>query len=407
MSGILNTKQRLIDFSLTSNGYKQIQNGDIRFVYATLTDKDAIYAKRSGEYNVADPDAMPFFFETYNKNTDVLNTEIDLNISQNYNLRTEINNEYIDFINNEYVNVSTLNTDLTTLFDKISLSFIDNLNSQNILFSNDYSTYDFENNRISDISLNLKKINSKSINTTDTDYFDSDNNIIFSYKHNGYVSIINDVLNLNKFSMIEDDRFQNKFNFLYLPPTNMKEDVITSNPKIKNTFNVKSDKRHKNRILLKTDNLPLERPLQDYTYEDAIIQQIKKMKLVADSGDLLNAFFSLIGVNDVIEKNSLNLSKFEFEFDQIEINTDYLINLHELFETQSSQFKMEKLVFINHGDVLDNTDNKRYQVYSAGKIFSSKNEIDLDDNPDNNKDNGQYIIEDNYLFVNLFTIVIE
>ena len=62
MSGILDKKQRLIDFILTSDGYKQIENGDLRFVYATLTDNEAIYDLKQGEYNVADLNAMPFFF---------------------------------------------------------------------------------------------------------------------------------------------------------------------------------------------------------------------------------------------------------------------------------------------------------------------------------------------------------
>ena len=76
MSGILDKKQRLVDFILTADGYKQVENGDLRFIYATLTDKDAIYDRRQNEYNVADLDVMPFAFEANSSFFDKLNVEI-------------------------------------------------------------------------------------------------------------------------------------------------------------------------------------------------------------------------------------------------------------------------------------------------------------------------------------------
>ena len=45
MSGILDRKSRIIDYSLTENGRSQIQTGDIRFVYATASDKSILYEK--------------------------------------------------------------------------------------------------------------------------------------------------------------------------------------------------------------------------------------------------------------------------------------------------------------------------------------------------------------------------
>ena len=45
MSGILDKKSRIIDFVITRNGKEQIENGDIRFKFATLSDKSIIYTK--------------------------------------------------------------------------------------------------------------------------------------------------------------------------------------------------------------------------------------------------------------------------------------------------------------------------------------------------------------------------
>ena len=87
MSGILDKKQRLIDFMLTSDGYRQIENGDLRFIYASLTDKDAIYDRRQNEFNVADLDIMPFSFEANSNFFDKINTEIDLKKTANFELK--------------------------------------------------------------------------------------------------------------------------------------------------------------------------------------------------------------------------------------------------------------------------------------------------------------------------------
>ena len=79
MSGILNKKQRIMDFSLTRNGYEQTQNGDLRIKYATFTDKDAIYDIVENTIDIADISSMPFHFETFNTYLDDVSPEIDIN----------------------------------------------------------------------------------------------------------------------------------------------------------------------------------------------------------------------------------------------------------------------------------------------------------------------------------------
>ena len=81
MSGILNPKQRIMDFTLTREGYEQIQNGDLRIKYATFNDRNAIYDNLENTFNTADINAMPFLFENFNTLHDTINQEIDLNIS--------------------------------------------------------------------------------------------------------------------------------------------------------------------------------------------------------------------------------------------------------------------------------------------------------------------------------------
>ena len=137
MSGILDRKQRLVDFILTSDGYRQIENGDLRFVYATLTDRDAIYDRISNEYNVADITAIPFSFEANSSAFDKINVEIDLKETANFELRTEIDGQYIDLRNNDYQNISVVQQP-TVVLDKISNTIIENL--QNELLNMKYFT---------------------------------------------------------------------------------------------------------------------------------------------------------------------------------------------------------------------------------------------------------------------------
>ena len=56
MSGILNKKNRIIDYKLTENGRKQIQNGDINFKYYTLSDSSIVYHEKNttNDFKVSD-----------------------------------------------------------------------------------------------------------------------------------------------------------------------------------------------------------------------------------------------------------------------------------------------------------------------------------------------------------------
>ena len=45
MSGILDKKSRIIDFTITENGRSQIESGDIRYKFASLSDSSIIYTK--------------------------------------------------------------------------------------------------------------------------------------------------------------------------------------------------------------------------------------------------------------------------------------------------------------------------------------------------------------------------
>ncbi len=391
MSGILDKKQRLIDFILTSDGYKQIENGDLRFVYATLTDNEAIYDLKQGEYNVADLNAMPFFFEANSNFFDKLNTEIDLRQTANFELRTEIDGQYIDLRNNEYQN--TLVKPITTIFDKVAASLTDNLLNQKIILTDNAFNLNYKTQKNNEISLYVSKINDVLFSLNDLN-----KNNDFLINLNGvneikdYFTLVNEnSLNLAKTSMLEDDRFQNKLNYLFLPPSNMNLEVITKNNKIANSYNLAEDLRKKHKIIFK--NLK--------STKDITSDQLKNFKEFVGSSD-----DAIIEAIKLLENPEFQIANIELMFENQEFDSEFILNLVELNSSNNGSI-FNKLLFVNHGEIFDKAKQKNVQIYSAGKLYSSKTEIDLDNNFDNNLKNGEYIIEDNYLFTTLFTIIVE
>ena len=333
-----------------------------------------------------------FFFEANSNFFDKLNAEIDLRQSANFELRTEIDGQYIDLRNNEYQN--TLTKPITTIFDKITTSLTDNLVNQNIILTDNAFNLDYVTQRNHEISLYVSKINDSSISLTNT----INNNNDFTIKLNSisnitdYFTLVNEnSLNLSKTSMLEDDRFQNKLNYLFLPPTNMNLDVITKNNKIANSYNLAQDLRKKHKIIFK--NLK--------STKDIMSEELKNFKDFTGSSDE-----AILEAIKLLENPELQIANVEFMFENQEFDSEFILNLVEL-NTSNNGSIFNKLLFVNHGEIFDKIKQKNVQVYSVGKLYSSKTEIDLDNNFDNNLKNGEYIIEDNYLFTTLFTIIVE
>ena len=77
MAGILNNKERMIDFLVTEHGKDQIVQGRLRPVFASLTDSHTFYqASSSLEPNVAEDASNRIFFEATNRHQDTLVPEI-------------------------------------------------------------------------------------------------------------------------------------------------------------------------------------------------------------------------------------------------------------------------------------------------------------------------------------------
>ena len=204
MSGILDKKQRIMDFSLTRNGYEQIQNGDLRIKYATFNDKSAIYEEKENEIATADLNIMPFFFESFNTDLDIINHEIELkntiystDLSNNIKITTDVENENVTIQNGKIV---TSSSNIQLVFDSLKNISNNAFQKHSTLLSDNLINYNLQKNENNEISLYINKVNNNKV----------DNNIsinnTFSLEinrpYNDYTTFVNQKIYLDDKSLI-------------------------------------------------------------------------------------------------------------------------------------------------------------------------------------------------------------
>ena len=83
MAGILDKKSRIIDYVITDNGRSQLENNDIRYKYATFSDKSIIYTKDfdlsiTKKADITDAEIQYIPLEVTSKGNTEINPEFDL-----------------------------------------------------------------------------------------------------------------------------------------------------------------------------------------------------------------------------------------------------------------------------------------------------------------------------------------
>ena len=408
MSGILNKKQRIMDFSLTRNGYEQTKNGDLRIKYATFTDKDAIYDAEENTVDIADISSIPFNFETFNTYLDDISPEIDLSsysfdsdLNNNIRLVTDYDKSFIR-VNNGHVSSSTI--DLSSVFNKIVNTVSSSLDKQSIILSDNFVNIDFFSKARMNIDIKVSKVNDEqSISSIDSiiSLNNLNNDLLTNLNTQNYFTMQDNTAVINDKNLIEDSRLINKLPYKFLPPDNMNIAAITKNNKIFNFYNYNEDKRSQSKILLKTiKNIQTETNIDvnnilsatANTIEENILQSISNLEKL--SSKKFN--------NEIININ--RISTLELEYQDIEKDSPFLM---QLYETNIDDSTLNKLVCIDHGEIFSNEKNKFIQVFSFGKIFHTNTEVSIQYQENNHSFNDNYINFDNYLFTNIFTIVLE
>ena len=411
MSGILDKKQRIMDFSLTRNGYEQIQNGDLRIKYATFNDKSAIYEEKENEIATADLNIMPFFFESFNTDLDIINHEIELkntiystDLSNNIKITTDVENENVTIQNGKIV---TSSSNIQLVFDSLKNISNNAFQKHSTLLSDNLINYNLQKNENNEISLYINKVNNNKV----------DNNIsinnTFSLEinrpYNDYTTFVNQKIYLDDKSLIEDSRFIDKIPFTFLPPSTMNVTTISKDNNLLKFYNLAIDPREKRKKIYK--NLKNNETLN--------ISDIIGLKDLS-TNEILNSIYNLellsnkqINVNknnqNITIENTKYIKSFELNFEKNEYDCPFLI---QMFEENSTTNEFYKLIMIDHGETFDKVKQKNIQVYSVGKLFFSKTDVGIsilsqEDEESSTSRILNYNNDNNYLFINLFTIVVE
>ena len=368
MAGILDKKSRIFDYVITDNGRSQIENNDIRYKYATLSDKSIIYTK---DYDLS---AL--------KKADVSDAEfnyIPLEITTKGN--TEINPE---FDLRKYFFGSNINLD------------IDDINQNRITVDASIETY------LSDYSLsshlqNLKYLKTKSVLNPNVSikFFDTltiNKSFDFNNQILRYSTIKNVVAKKQNLPVIAlDRRFSHKNNFKYLPPKTMSGEDLYEKSNFKKI---------------------------EALNEDNTIGYIFPTYKMIQKDETKNREKEIIEILKNLEKNT-QVHKKEFILENQSESDNFLFEMHEVIEKfdengDLTKLNLEKLHYVKLGEFYDKTTAKTRKVYLIGKFFNTRdNAEDLDvlfsfNDGSTNLDNKNIFTFNAYFsFVCLFTLVIE
>jgi len=366
MAGIIDKKSRIIDYSLTENGRSQIQSGDLRFVFASVSDKSILYEKD---------------FEKSKLHTE------DIVNSNNY-IPFEVDTKTFGNINKEF--------DLDRTFTVSNSDLLNTVKSENSQYSditfNDASNIFLEKTFIGSSLNNLKLISEKTYLTSSGLSFVNEESLgnDFNFKNRNFIARYPTIKKLiprskDMHTIALDKRFENKNNFMKLIPEDIDGNKIYTEAQFERD---EADYKEVNiESIYKTINIPI-----NYDY-------------IKNRNDLI------VSVIKEIEKNK-DIQKREYKVIKSSENDNFIFNIYETDQLLDS---IEKLSIIDIGTVFDNITSKSKKVYLAGKIINTKESSDDLEKIYNfnegeilkNTNNTNFAISAYYSFVCLFTIVLE
>lgn len=363
MSGILDKKSRVIDFIITENGRSQIEDGDIRYKFATFSDKSIVYTKD--------------FDSSIDNKSDISNTEANyIPIEANTKVNSTINPEF----------------DLGKFFSYTNSNILDASEVKNSINFNDSVDVLLSNDSLSNKLKNLKLITTENKLNTNSQISFLENgyrntNIDFQNKSNKYSTIDSYKIERKNLPVIAlDKRFSNKINYKMLIP----KDISGAELYEKSQF-----KKIKNLDEFNTTG---------FVYSSYNVDSKNK------NNEILSREKEVINVIKSVEKDE-SLHKIIYE---LENNSDENTFIFELHEANLDNNNLEKLSFIKIGSFFDKENSTTKHVYLIGKVVNSRedsSDLDVLFNFNNGKINlnskSKFALSAYYSFITLFTLIVE
>ena len=363
MSGILNKKQRILDFIITNNGRSQIEDGDIRYKFATFSDQSILYTKdheasKVNKSNISNSEFNYLPLEATSKVNDMINPEFDLGKLFSYTNSNILNSQEVKNSINFNASVDTL---LSTQSLGAKLSSMKLITTKNLI--NDSKPIEFIDNGLLSADVN------------------------FQNNTNRYKTISSYEVSKQSLPVIAlDKRFTHKRNFKILIPKDISGNDL---------------------------------------YDAAMFQNIDKLDEFNTTGYVYNSYNTsrqsqtnniMSREKEILEvvksiENDRDLHKRVYE---LKNNSDENTFIFELYEARITTNDLEKLSFIKIGDFYDKDSASTKKVYLIGKIINTRDNSDdletlfnFNDGEINLTSKTTFLLSAFYSFVTLFTLVIE
>ncbi len=364
MSGILDKKSRILDFVITENGRSQIEDGDIRYKFATLSDSSIIYTQD--------------FEKSLNNKSLVSNSEFCyIPLEADTLTSSEINPEF----------------DLGKYFSKTNSNILYNEESKNENNFNDSVDTFLTNFSLGSKLKNLKLLSTKNKINQDTK---------ISFKDNGLLNINFDFANrTNKYKTIDtykvkkenlpvvalDKRMSHKLNYKVMIP----KDITGTN-------------------LYELDNFSNIENLSENNATGFLFTSYSQTNSKENNLKILSREKEISNIIEKLEKDPAVLKKV-YDLEENSSENTFIFEIHESNFLRNS---LDKLSFVKIGDFYDVNENKARKIYLVGKFLNSReNSNDLDvifsfnNGNINLKNKSNFAISAFYSFVTMFTLVIE
>ena len=369
MAGILDKKSRLFDYQLTTDGRKQIQRNDLRFVYASFSDSSIVYNEdesKLGLFKNKIDGSEDFFLplESTTKENTTFVKEFKLNREEK-----------------SYNDVFTFNIEqdlMTSAKSKINeISISSKIINQQIL------------TRKTGLSPETFTFKIQSTNESGEFNFKNTRNI------NLYPTILNSHTSVRNIQPIYNDkRFSEKINFMKMSPVNVNGEKVFEDSSFigLEEFNNKSN-------------------------VDFIFKAFDEKITFSNENDREKSISDIINVMN----SSNNIIKKTYDLVEEDSSDTLFLEMFEVENKTSSEGRLEKLIFIKLGEIFNNVENAYKDVYLVGKIKYNNREleeekIDINDQIKkleqvfNNELSYKFVnslLSNYYSFVNMFVIVAE
>lgn len=364
MSGILDKKSRFIDYKLTVDGRQQMANKDIRFVYASFSDKSIVYDK-----------------------------DFDLNKTLKFKVSSTLNYLPLEAPTKNYFEINK-EFDLKDLFETSESD-----NTENISFNDFNSSKSLAENLVGlRLITDRRRLDSNSFVFNNTGFLNTE----FDINIDNYPTIKSESISVNSLPTIAfDKRFSHKKNLKQLVPVGSNGEPLYG----EETFNSFEKRLVKNKGGL-----------------GFLIDKINKFVEIENPDDrnlsIIQALHKIDQTRD-IEKNVFELTKYPESintlFEMFEVDTSsstqkklQFIDLGEIYDAKSRSLKqiylIGKIVNSREGDALSlkdfsdyltntNKDLNALYEFNSGEI-SSRSNIDI-------------ALTSYFSFVNLFILAVE